>query len=206
MNIFILTTGRTGSTGFIEACKHINNYTASHESRCSELGKERLNFPDQHIEADNRLVWHLGRLEQQFGKKAIYVHLVRDTEKVAQSYLKRWNRETSIVRAYAYGILKMQEHHIKDPLEICRDLVDVVNTNVFEFLSDKPHKTTIRLENIEDGFKGFWKLIKAEGDLGAALNEFSVQHNDTASGKKANRPLEKTLRVIKKLPYFIKNA
>ncbi len=55
MDVFVLCTGRCGSTTFIKACAHITNYTAAHESRTGLLGSDRLDYPGKHIEADNRL-------------------------------------------------------------------------------------------------------------------------------------------------------
>ena len=65
MNIFILNTGRCGSTTFIKACEHIKNYTCAHESLLTEIGAQRFNYPQDHIEADNRLSWLLGRLDEK---------------------------------------------------------------------------------------------------------------------------------------------
>ena len=71
MNIFVLNTGRCGSTTFIKACQHIRNYTALHESRANRIAEQRLAYPRDHIEADNRLSWFLGRLDRQkFGNIA----------------------------------------------------------------------------------------------------------------------------------------
>lgn len=55
MNVFVLNSGRCGSTTFIAACRHITNYSSGHESRATLIGEERLAYPTQHIEADNRL-------------------------------------------------------------------------------------------------------------------------------------------------------
>lgn len=206
MNVFVLTTGRTGSLSFERACKHINNYTAAHESRSQLTGDARLNFPDNHIEIDNRLSWFLGRLDQAFGDNAIYVHLKRDENAVAKSYARRWNRETSIVRAYAYGVLKRQEHHIKNPEAVCLDFVKTTNANIESFLKDKSKSMTFDLERLEKDFEKFWQLIDAQGDLNQALEAFKSGHNASGSDKKDYTLWAKTIRVIKKLPSFIKNA
>ena len=84
MNIFILNTGRCGSTTFIRACQHISNFTATHESRSGLIGEERLNYPDNHIEADNRLSWFLGRLDRKYGDNAFYLHMSRDRSQTAK--------------------------------------------------------------------------------------------------------------------------
>ena len=103
MNVFVLSTGRCGSTTFVEACRHVTNFTAAHESRARISGSGRLKYPAQHIEADNRLSWFLGRLDREYGDGAFYVHLTRDDRKTADSLLNRYHG--GIMRAYAAGIL-----------------------------------------------------------------------------------------------------
>ena len=82
-NVFVLCTGRCGSTTLVEACGHLSNWTSGHETRTHLLGPARLAYPDGHIEADNRLSWLLGRLDEAFGDRAAYVHLTRDPEAVS---------------------------------------------------------------------------------------------------------------------------
>jgi hypothetical protein len=64
VNVFVLNTGRCGSVTFIEACRHIRNYSAAHESRATLIGEQRLAYAANHIETDNRLCWFLGRLDK----------------------------------------------------------------------------------------------------------------------------------------------
>ncbi len=63
MNVFVLGTGRCGTTTFMKACRHVTNCTSGHETRVNHVGPERLSYPSNHIEADNRLSWFLGRLD-----------------------------------------------------------------------------------------------------------------------------------------------
>lgn len=174
MNVFVLCTGRCGSATFIEACRHITNYTAGHHSRSRLLGAERLNFPPRHIEADNRLSWFLGRLDRQFGDSTFYVHLKRDDRGVAESMVQRWG--SGIQRAYATGIVmgKSAQH---SPLEVCLDFCDTVNSNIEHFLKDKRRKMDFSLKTAKADFTRFWGRIEAQGDLDAALAEWDVRHN-----------------------------
>ena len=111
MNVFVLCTGRCGSTTFTRACEHINNYTSSHESRTQFLGAERFNYPTNHIEVDNRLSWLLGRLDNIYGNDAFYVHLTRDINLTCNSLTKRANQ--GIMRAYKTpGILLKMDKSI----------------------------------------------------------------------------------------------
>ena len=185
MNVFVLCTGRSGSSGFIKACQHITNYSASHESLVDKFGDERFQFPENHIEADNRLSWQLGQLEQNYGKAAFYVHLKRDKQAVVQSYMNRFLLPKSMIYAYANGIKKQPPEDLSkaEKSEVCLDYVEAVNTNIEYFLKDKPQQITIDLDDIESGFKKFWKDINAKGDLELALKEFDKKHNKSASKK-----------------------
>ena len=71
MNVFVLTTGRSGSLTFAEACRHITNFSCGHETRVGLIGAERLAYPDQHIEVDNRLAWFTGRLERRLRRRRL---------------------------------------------------------------------------------------------------------------------------------------
>jgi len=207
MNVFVLSTGRTGTMSLERACRHINNYSCAHESRCSFLEHERFAYPADHIEIDNRLSWFLGRLEEAYGDDAIYIHMLREPELVAKSYLKRWNRETGIIRAYAYGILKRQEHEIADPYHICQDYVHTVNSNISSFLKNKSKTMEFELENAASDFPKFWELINATGNYEKAFNSFSEIHNTSGQSEAVqNEPIGKLLRIIKKMPSFLKNA
>jgi len=89
MNVFVLNTGRCGSTTFARACRHISNFSSAHESRTYLFGEERLAYPSNHIEVDNRLSWLLGRLDRKYGDRAVYVHLKRNIHDTAASFVAR---------------------------------------------------------------------------------------------------------------------
>lgn len=179
MNVFVLNTGRCGSTTLVEACSHITNFSAAHESRAACLGIERFAFPLNHIEADNRLSWVLGRLDQAFGDSARYVHLIRDREATAASFARRY--DGGIMRAYRKGILF--EHAAgKEAIDVCRDYCDTVNSNIAHFLKDKSYTMEFHLENAKEDFRRFWDWMGAEGDLESALAEWDLKHN-ASTGK-----------------------
>ena len=169
MNIFVLNTGRCGSVSLNTACSYINNFTSAHESR-SNL---HIDYPSNHIEIDNRLSWFLGRLERQYGDNAKYVHLKRNSDKVANSMLNRYNK--GIMQAYHKRILLFKPQATK--LEICKDYVHTVNSNIESFLKDKTHVMEINVENFSEDFKKFWNFIDAEGNLEKALEQLSKKHN-----------------------------
>jgi len=176
MNVFILNTGRCGSTTFIKACEHITNFTAGHETRCRLVGEDRLAFAPNHIEADNRLSWILGRLDRRFGNHAYYVHLHRSEKATAKSFVNRFH--SGIMRSYTRGVLMTPESRYSQ-MEIAHDYCQTIASNIELFLKDKTHTMSFSLENAEENFRQFWQWIAAEGDLEAALSEWRTSHNAT---------------------------
>lgn len=174
MNVFVLNTGRCGSTTFTRACRHITNYSSAHESLLMQLGAKRLDYPENHIEADNRLAWFLGRLDQQYGDDAFYVHLKREPANVITSFAKRI--DFGILKAYEQGIL-MHEKHLMSAGDIARDYVETVNANIELFLKDKTRKMEFRIVTASQDFTEFWNVIDAQGDLESALQEWHVSYN-----------------------------
>ena len=174
MNVFVLNTGRCGSTTFIKACKHIENFTSAHESRCGLIGAARFSYPDNHIEADNRLSWFLGRLDKCYGDNAVYVHLTRNNKATANSFVNRYS--FGIIEAYRDAIL-MNLPAESDPMSVSLDYCDTVNSNIDLFLKDKTKKMDFRLEEAKHDFKRFWEFIGAEGNIDGALQEFDVSYN-----------------------------
>lgn len=195
MNIFILCTGRCGSASFVQACQQIKNYSSGHESLANKFGESRFDYPDNHIETDNRLSWHLGQLDNKYGDEAFYVHLKRNKEEVARSYSKRFYIPGSIMDAFCGGIRKSPPERLteKERYKACFDYVDTVTINIEHFLINKSKVMVINLEDIEDDFKEFWSQIGAIGDIEAALDTFKVKNNKT---KKRKLNIETRLRYM----------
>lgn len=183
VRVFVLTTGRTGSTSFIRACSHATNYTAGHESRVRDLLPDRLRFPDGHIEADNRLFFYLGLLDEAFGEEAFYVHLTRNHSEVERSYLERWADPVTLGRGWAQMV--MLSHSIDKALRpyVVRDAVAAMNAGIRLFLKDKPHQITVAIEDCPDAFFAFWDAIGAEGDRDAAGREWAIPRNANQPGR-----------------------
>lgn len=174
MNVFVLNSGRCGSTTFIRACSQMSNYTSAHESRIHLLGDARLSYPAAHIEADNRLSWLLGRLEDAYGDNAFYVHLQRDVEATAASFVRR--ADFGIMQAYREGILLGGQPE-QSAMEIALDYLQTVERNIACFLANKSRKMTMQLNQTRQQFPAFWQRIGAEGNLDAALAEWAVAYN-----------------------------
>jgi hypothetical protein len=177
MRVFILGTGRCGTTTFIRACEHLTNFTAGHETRVRLIGEDRFAYPEQHIEADNRLGFFLGELGNRF-PYACYVHLRRDREEVAESFARRWGPK-SIIGAFGRSIvMRPADWPPARRRDVCRFYVDTVTANVDAFLAGRD-ATTMWLHEARESFPAFLRQIGAEGDLDAAAAEWAVRHNET---------------------------
>lgn len=93
MRVFVLCTGRSGSTTLAQALSHATNMTVGQETR-NHLIEGRLAYPDNHIEVDPRLVFFLGPLSEQY-PEARWIHLKRSPEDVAKSYARVWTQRVN---------------------------------------------------------------------------------------------------------------
>ncbi|MGB3167694.1 MAG: hypothetical protein WBA68_13055 [Alteraurantiacibacter sp.] len=220
MHVFVLNTGRCGSLTFANACAPIVNYSAAHESCSKLLGEAHFDYPDNHIEVDNRLSWFLGSLQKRFGDDAAYVHLSRDPDAVARSFNRRTEKAESIIHAYHHVILPGDKGEEHDPIDFCRDYVRTVNNNIRAFLADKSRKVNVSIEDPHQGFAQFWDMIGAKGDFDEAMSILTQVHHAHGSPKLKRKSrltltravrepgaaLDKIRRVYTKFPQFIRRA
>lgn len=164
------------------------------------LGDERINYPEYHIEADNRLSWFFGKLDERYGDEAVYIHLLRNREATVKSFLNRWGVKGSIIHAFQSGILISRYGKWKDTEKgrICEDYYDTVNLNIRHFLKDKSKVQVIQLENINEDFRVFWEFIGAEGDLEGALKVFNRPDNTSQSQQTLRNKLRTLIYHLKK--------
>lgn len=83
------------------------------------------------------------------------------------------------MNAYSHGILmngvRMNPGSL--PLDFAHDYVSTVTANITQFLRDKPHKMTFKVEQAIRDMSWFWQAIEAEGDFDAACAEWQIKHN-----------------------------
>lgn len=175
MRAFVLGTGRCGTTTFFQACSAITNYTVGHETKAKEW-KNRLGFPDQHIEIDHRLAWFLGTIDIMYRDEPVYVHLTRNPEKVARSWAAKSGHKPGQAATWSETVIYQPESKIK-PLDAARLMVESVNHNIDLFLKDKTKVVRMRIEDPHDAFDEFWDLIGATGNKRKAHEELKVKHN-----------------------------
>lgn len=203
MRVFVLTTGRSASKTFARACEAISGMTAGHETR-TRLMAGRLNYPDNHIEVDNRLVWFLGGLNARYSDdETFYVHLVRDKQSVARSYLERWHIKVSVVRAFYHAILMNPEKPTAEEAhEACHLYVDTVHENIDYFLSTRKNWVTVNVDSFYDDFCHFMDVAGLQGDK--ELLSKLVASRQNASRKRSNGLMRKLYSKFSSRRLYIK--
>jgi hypothetical protein len=181
-NVFVLGPGRCGTVTFARACEHIGGFTSGHETRARQIGEARFDYPDDHIEVDNRLSWFLGGLARRFDDDStLYVHLTRERSAVVESFERRWDSafRASIIRAFGHGIVsRSADWSVDERRAVCGFYVDTVNQNVAEFVAGR-RSIALQLELLDEQFVPFAERIGGLVDADAALAELRVRHNSS---------------------------
>ena len=166
MRVFVTGTGRCGTTTFSKACSHIKNYTSGHETKRGFDPGCVNDFPDNHIEVDPHLFWHMGSLIVKYSD-ACWVHLIRERESCIKSLTKTsgiWDWSN-----LAYGR--------KPEVELaCADYYDSVN-QVIPMVLMGCCWMTMHLEKLQSEWSSFWEWIGAEGDYDASWQELGRRYN-----------------------------
>jgi hypothetical protein len=178
MNVFFISPGRTATTSFSEAFSCVPGYTSMHESRVELLGKERVSYPENHLEFDNRLVWFLPQLANKYAKSSILVIVHRDKEKIAQSYNKRWHK-INIMKAYAQGI------HMRDlagnDIDVCRDYVNYVYDHLEFYRNYWDHVVDINMDTPSEGIELLLAKMECPELSGQVLEYMKNVHSNMNS-------------------------
>jgi len=169
MRVIVLGTGRCGTTTFTQACKHITNYTSSHE-------KHWFDIPDRHIEANPYLTWHVGCwLPKAYPdhRNLKFVELVRNKDDVVNS----WARRGEGHGAGVFKKLTMPKHNMKHSSSVCYDTMRaLIQHHIVESTASWGFMR-LQLETIQTQWQGFWRWIEAEGDFDASLLEWGKKYN-----------------------------
>ena len=168
MKVFVLGTGRCGTTTFAKACSHITNYTSGHETRAGSLD---LGYPDNHIEVDPHLFWNLNTLV--LDPNVAFVHLIREKETCVASLASR----ASTANLWIPFVYQKKNPDRSDILTAASRYYDFVNDAITGFLKGYMNRMVFRLGEPKGDWECFWNRIGAEGEYFAALQEFTIRHN-----------------------------
>lgn len=169
VNIFVLGTGRCGTSTFYQACLHITNYTAGHESKARQLGDYA--FPKNHIEVASQLVIKAGQLLRDY-PTARWIHLIRNRDACIRS----------LAAQSQHQLCMFTEHWnqaFQSPILDCAaEFYDVINANITAMLRGQDYRV-FHLENAPSQWAEFWHWIGAEGDFNQSVREWQRRYNSS---------------------------
>jgi len=168
MRVFVVGTGRCGSVTLSKACKNIKNYSSSHESKTSPNNQGvfgDLEYPENHIEIDPRMSYHIFSLREKY-KDGIFFHLLREESGCVRSLSKR--KSLRNYSTFHYG-------WFDNDYDAAAKMYYENTTKMLKSVIPESH--TIVLENIEHDWVKFCKIIKAECDQEKALIQLKQKYN-----------------------------
>ncbi len=180
MNVFVLCTGRCGSMTISRAFELATNFTSGHETQAGTFYS--LEYPGQHIEADNRLSWMLGALGARY-PEALYIWLIRRREEMAASFAERNDYPGASIKGFGAGILELGDRFHEERYETALRMWDIANANIAEFLGAE-HRLHRKVwtHELAYEFPSLWEWLGCEGDLKQATWRAATRFNSGPNG------------------------
>lgn len=185
MRVFVVGTPRSGTSTFYQACRHITNYTTSHE-RKMPVGKRNAtimperksmecdDFRDNHIYVDHTIYPIMATLIEKY-PDSMWVHLKRGKKDCVRSLANQLPKEMIQIEKLYFWLYT--------PEETAEAYWIHTNNNISRLLRGTNY-LKIWMEHAEYQWILFWDLIKAEGDFGASSSVWDRKYN---SGEKRGR-------------------
>ena len=162
MRVFVLNTGRCGSTSLTNALRRLPDFTCKQEEtmRAKAL---HLEYPDNHIAIDHRLAWALPYLKAKY-RSALFVDLKRTDRRACIASMDAMPLDFGAFMAALF----FREVRPGD----CELYHDTVRTNI-----DATHcEVHIELENPKPGL---WTLLSRLGREGQFKQIEEIFNKDT---------------------------
>lgn len=167
MNIFVVGTGRCGSTTFAAACKHAVNMTAGHETAAGRIYD--FIYPPNHIEVDPPLTFWINKLRSYYpGCK--FVHLIREVDREGCIHSLAVN-DPDICQWFGRMIYHFPECQ---PSEGAEAIYEIMNSIV-----QGEDVLRIRLVDVKERWWQVWEWMGCKGDFYRSLKEWDVKYNET---------------------------
>lgn len=167
VRVFVTGTGRCGTCTFYQACRHLTNYTAGHESDAGSLTP--ADWPDRHVEVSSTLAWSMALLVPRY-PGAVWVHLVRERGACVRSLAAQCPVQVEQWAQLTRHAFRAGRHAAAGAY------YDAVNAAVAALLPTD-RSMTFRVEDAAAAWPAFWRLIGGAGDLRAAAAEWGRAYN-----------------------------
>lgn len=177
MRIFVVGTGRCGTSTFYHACRHATNYTVGHESRAGRIND--YCYHDNYIEVSSHLAFAVPLLMER-NQGCRFVHIIRSKAACVASMAE--TREA--IKAFAFGISEGNPRHGSEYLEWAAWLYDLINANITATVQTAWNAFLFHMDYADREWEECWRFMGCEGDFEASLAEWRWKYN---AGEKRGR-------------------
>ena len=172
MRVFFISPGRTATTTLAKSFGQIKSLTSGHESNVKNRLGDRVIYPDNHVEADNRLLFFMPQLTERYGETELLVIIERNRAEIANSYRKRWWK-FNLPKIFAQGILMRDVKENDDKL--VDDMVDWAYEQIHYFSKDWKNVITIKFDEIPKNLDQIFDFLKLSQNECLQVKEFFEQ-------------------------------
>lgn len=169
MNIFVVGTGRCGTTTFSKACGFATNKTVSHERLAGSVYR-LTDYPPNHIEVDAPLSFWLPRLRTIY-PGCRFVHLVRHADR-SGCIDSMSSHDPDICGAFGRMLFHYPECSAREGAEA---MYDVINEMV-----NGADVLRVLLREVQSRWHEVWEWMECDGDFEKSRSEWNVKYNATA--------------------------
>lgn len=162
--IFVVGTGRCGTTTFARACENARNRTVGHETCAGKVYS--FEYPQKHIEVDAPLVFRMNDL-RRLNPGCRFVHLIRTDRAACIESMVRYDPE--ICRAFGWMVYHFAEC---DALTGAAALYDTITR-----IPKGNDVLTVSLESIKENWSKCWEWMGCEGDFIKSLETWEHKFN-----------------------------
>lgn len=169
--VFVVGTGRCGTSTFYQACLHATNYLSRHEAYA--IGDCPPFFFPEHpsIEIGSTLTMFIPRLKRRF-PQARWVHLQRERQACCESIARECHEESV---GFAKRWLWKSEIN---PVRAAEIFYDSVNDLCQSLLPEAFH---LQLETVEQQWLDCWKFMNCVGDFSSSLSVWRRKYNPSCA-------------------------
>lgn len=158
MRVFVVGTGRCGTSTFYQAAKSIEGYTCGHESEAARIPS--WTFPDNHVEVAAQLVYAIPLVLEKYPDSK-WVHLIREREACVDSLAHQvWASMAAFAQQW------FMCDHPADVVKTAAKFYDMTNALIPALVPEK-QLMTIHLETLRRQWPDFCTWIGARyfGDV-----------------------------------------
>lgn len=174
MRVFVVGTGRSGTSTAYHALQHVAKHTVGHESRAGILLHHE--YPENHIEVSSQLIPEIVQLALQY-PNAKWIWLKRGKSATVRSIATQC---PDAMAAYGFQwfqvvVKKEEPRRSEQLLQIAELYYDAMYSLLSSLLPTDAY--CLHIETIKDQWEACWKYHAWEGDFQASLSAWNRHYN-----------------------------